>query len=50
VRAAEATRRRTEQLADDAGLQGRLRAEAQARREAAALAGPQPKRRARGAR
>lgn len=49
-RTATATRRRTEQLAEDAGLQGRLRAEAQARRDAAASAGSQPTRHARGLR
>jgi predicted RNase H-like nuclease (RuvC/YqgF family) len=50
ARAATATRRRTEQLAEDAELQGRLRAEAQARRDAAALAGSQPNPRGRGLR
>jgi hypothetical protein len=50
VRTATATKRRTEQLAEDAGLQGRLRAEAQARRDAATLAGTQPNPRGRGLR
>jgi molecular chaperone GrpE (heat shock protein) len=36
ARTAAATRRRTEKIAEDAGLQGRLRAESQARRDAAA--------------
>jgi hypothetical protein len=50
ARTATATARRTEQIAQDAGLQGRLRAEAQARRDAAAPAGSQPKDRGRGLR
>ncbi len=44
VRAAVATKRRTDQLADDAGLQARLREEAQARRDAAAALGSPPRR------
>jgi len=40
TRAATSVRRRQEQISDDAALQGRLRAEAQARREAAAAASP----------
>jgi hypothetical protein len=50
VRAAEAMRRKTEKLADDAGLQARLRAETQARRDAAARTESPPPRRARGPR
>ena len=45
VRAAAGSKRRAEHLADNAGLQGRLRAEAQARREKAAASGPPPPRR-----
>ncbi len=48
ARTAAATKRRTERLAEDAELQGRLRAEAQARRDAAPPAGSQPTRPARG--
>jgi len=50
ARTATATKRRTEQLEQDAELQGRLRAEAQARRDAATAAGTQPNARGRGLR
>ena len=42
TRAATSIRRRQEQISDDAALQARLRAEAQARRDAAAAAPPPP--------
>jgi hypothetical protein len=50
ARAADASQRRTEKDADDAGLQARLRAESQARRDAAAQAPSTAKRRVRGRR
>jgi hypothetical protein len=45
ARGAASVKRRQENLAHDAQLQARLRAEAQARREAAAASGPPPQRR-----